>query len=171
MESRSRVGKVLPWAIVGAFVMLGAGAFWTAVPSRENKPEPAAEEMQGRNAGAVQTGEVKVFAAAPVQAAADPEDFFSPATTDARREELWRAAVSGSNAEKLGLALEILEAPPSAWTERARQLLLLYLGEDLGDDPAVWRSAVESRQAELAEQRGKILEKLEQHRAQMGAEP
>lgn len=93
-------------------------------------------------------------------------EFFAPQTTPARKQRLWEEALGGSNEEKLELALQILAAPPSPWTDPARNLLQLYLGEDLGEDPAVWREAVQARQKKLALDKARVLEKLREHRAQ-----
>jgi hypothetical protein len=158
----------LTWAVAGVVVACGVGGyfFWSPGPTLDEPPERVAEEVEPRDLVVSEAGLGADFSPPPVGEKPAAEEFFGVATTDLRREEIWRTAVGGSNAEKVGLALEILEAPSSAWTERARQLLVLYLGEDVGDDPAVWRRAVESRQAEQTRQRGRILQKLEQHRVQ-----
>jgi hypothetical protein len=153
---------VLWWAV--AAVALGAVVyfFWWSPPVADEPPAQALEQAEMAASGSAAAA--VVFSAPPAGRESDREQFFGATTTDQRREEIWRAAMSGGNAEKLGLALEILEAPPSAWTERARQLLQLYVGEDVGDDPVVWRRKIESRQKELSRQRERILEKLERHR-------
>lgn len=92
-------------------------------------------------------------------------EFFAPQTSPARKQRLWEEALGGSNEEKLELALQILAAPPSPWTDPARDLLQLYLGEDLGEDPALWREAVQARQKKLALDKSRVLEKLQEHRA------
>lgn len=162
------------WAGLGMLLLIVAGVMVVRRDQGQAVAEETGELVSGKSAVLSETTSGDGQASQTGDGLAviiDEEAFFLPTTPGSVRQRIWEDVVDGENWRKLDFALRVIESPDFGWHLPARQLLVLYLGEDPGDDYRLWRSRVIQKWDSQQVDKNAIVERLRVHRTRHHQQP
>jgi hypothetical protein len=109
------------------------------------------------------SADAKQFPAPTVVEPTQLARFLAAEGTDRELRRVWEKAMSGRNQEKLETALQVIERPWHPYRAEAFRILQLFLGGDIGEDPALWRQAIHQKIEKQKFDADKIRDTLRNH--------